>query len=90
MNIGATDGCTADEMMTIAAARLLWPGCVCFVGIGVPSAAANLARLTHSPDVVLIYESGTIGTRPEVLPLSNLAGYLPPFWLAPNLAMRRK
>jgi glutaconate CoA-transferase subunit B len=57
-------------MMTIAAARLLWPGCVCFVGIGVPSAAANLARLTHAPDVVLIYESGTIGTKPDILPLS--------------------
>ena len=61
---------SADEMMTVAAARLLWPGCVCFVGIGVPSAAANLARLTHAPDVVLIYESGTIGTKPDVLPLS--------------------
>jgi len=61
---------TRDEMMTIAAARMLWPGCVCFVGIGVPSAAANLARLTHAPDIVLIYESGTIGTRPDVLPLS--------------------
>jgi len=59
-----------DEMMTIAAARLLWPGCVCFVGIGTPSAAANLARLTHAPDIVLIYESGTIGTKPSVLPLS--------------------
>jgi glutaconate CoA-transferase subunit B len=61
---------TPDEMMTIAASRLLWRGCVCFVGIGVPSAAANLARLTHAPDIVLIYESGTIGTRPDVLPLS--------------------
>ncbi|HMB43845.1 MAG TPA: CoA-transferase subunit beta [Luteimonas sp.] len=61
---------TPDEMMTIAAARLLWPGCVCFVGIGTPSAAANLARLTHAPDIVLIYESGTIGTKPSVLPLS--------------------
>jgi glutaconate CoA-transferase subunit B len=57
-------------MMTIAAARLIWPGCVCFVGIGVPSAAANLARLTHAPDIVLIYESGGIGTQPRVLPLS--------------------
>ena len=55
---------TPDEMMTIAAARLIWPGCVCFVGIGVPSAAANLARLTHAPDIVLIYESGAIGTQP--------------------------
>jgi glutaconate CoA-transferase subunit B len=57
-------------MMTIAAARLIQPGCVCFVGIGVPSAAANLARLTHAADMVLIYESGGIGTHPSVLPLS--------------------
>jgi glutaconate CoA-transferase subunit B len=61
---------TADEMMTIAAARMLRNGAVCFVGIGLPSAAANLARLTHAPDVVLIYESGTIGSKPDVLPLS--------------------
>ena len=61
---------TAEEMMTVAAARLLRPGHVCFVGIGTPSAAANLARLTHAPDIVLIYESGTIGVAPDVLPLS--------------------
>lgn len=61
---------TRDEMMTVAAARQLWDGCVCFVGIGLPSAACNLARLTHAPDVVLVYESGTLGTRPDVLPLS--------------------
>jgi glutaconate CoA-transferase subunit B len=61
---------TSDEMMTVAAARLLWDGCVCFVGIGLPSAAANLARLTHAPGLVLIYESGAIGARPGVLPLS--------------------
>jgi len=61
---------TADEMMTIAAARRLANGEVCFVGIGLPSAACNLARLTHAPDLVLIYESGTVGTRPTVLPLS--------------------
>jgi len=61
---------TADEMMTVAAARMLADDTVCFVGIGLPSAAANLARLTHAPDVVLIYESGTIGTKPDVLPLS--------------------
>ncbi len=61
---------TPDEMMTVAAARLLWDRCVCFVGIGLPSAAANLARHTHAPDIVLIYESGTVGTRPDVLPLS--------------------
>jgi glutaconate CoA-transferase, subunit B len=61
---------TADEMMTIAAARMVHNGAALFVGIGLPSAAANLARLTHAPDTVLIYESGTIGTRPNVLPLS--------------------
>ena len=61
---------TRDEMMTVAAARMLWDGQVCFVGIGLPSAACNLARLTHAPELVLIYESGTIGTRPTVLPLS--------------------
>src|SRR5689334_13052698 len=61
---------TAEEMMTVAAARQLANGTVCFVGIGLPSAAANLAHLTHAPGVVLIYESGTIGTRPDVLPLS--------------------
>lgn len=63
-------GYTQDELMTIAAARRLRNDMVCFVGIGIPSAAANLARLTHAPNVILIYESGTIGTRPKVLPLS--------------------
>src|SRR5436190_600771 len=43
---------------------------VCFVGIGLSSKAANLSRLTSSPDVVLIYESGPIGAKPTVLPLS--------------------
>ena len=62
--------CTADEMMTVSAARMLRNGAVCFVGIGLPSTAANLARLTHAPDVVLIYESGPIGAKPSVLPLS--------------------
>ena len=61
---------TTTEMMTVAASRLLKNGAVCFVGIGLPSTAANLARLTHAPDVVLIYESGPIGAKPEVLPLS--------------------
>ena len=62
--------CTTTEMMTVAAARRLRDGAVCFVGIGLPSTAANLARLTHAPDAVLIYESGPIGARPRVLPLS--------------------
>ncbi|MEB1610826.1 CoA-transferase subunit beta [Xanthomonas campestris pv. campestris] len=61
---------SSNEMMTVAAARRLPDGAVCFVGIGLPSTAANLARLTHAPDVTLIYESGPIGARPEVLPLS--------------------
>src|SRR3974390_3545295 len=61
---------SADEMMTVAAARMLRDRAVCFVGIGLPSAAANLARLTHAPEAVLIYESGTIGAKPNVLPLS--------------------
>ena len=59
-----------DETMTVAAARMLRNGAVCFVGIGLPSTAANLARLTHAPDVVLIYESGPICAKPPVLPLS--------------------
>src|SRR5271154_2316739 len=58
------------EIMTVAAARKLQNGTVCFVGIGLPSAAANLARMTHAPEIVLIYESGTIGAKPDVLPLS--------------------
>jgi glutaconate CoA-transferase subunit B len=61
---------SATEMMTIAAARALKNDDVVFVGIGAPSAACNLARLTHAPDITLIYESGTIGTKPDVLPLS--------------------
>ena len=62
--------CTSSEMMIIAAARALTSDDICFVGIGAPSAACNLARLTHAPGITLIYESGTIGTRPNVLPLS--------------------
>jgi glutaconate CoA-transferase subunit B len=61
---------TADEMMTVAAARSLEDRAVCFVGIGLPSTAANLARATHAPDLVLIYESGAIGAKPTRLPLS--------------------
>ena len=61
---------TAVEMMTVSAARALTDDDVCFVGIGLPSAACNLARLTHAPRLRLVYESGTIETRPDVLPLS--------------------
>jgi glutaconate CoA-transferase, subunit B len=61
---------TPDDAMTIAAARCLRDGAVCFVGIGLPSTAANLARRTHAPNLVLVYESGTLGSKPQRLPLS--------------------
>jgi glutaconate CoA-transferase subunit B len=67
---------TADEMMTVTAARSLRNGMTCFVGIGLPSEAANLARATHAPDLVLIYESGTIGSKPGQVPLSIGDGIL--------------
>jgi glutaconate CoA-transferase subunit B len=70
MSALSTSDYSTNEMMTVAAARRLKNGAVCFVGIGLPSKAANLARLTSSPDVVLIYESGPIGAKPSVLPLS--------------------
>jgi glutaconate CoA-transferase subunit B len=65
-----SDTYTSDEMMAVAAARRLPDRAVCFVGIGLPSKAANLARTTHAPDCVLIYESGCIGAKPIYLPLS--------------------
>jgi glutaconate CoA-transferase subunit B len=61
---------TSEEMMVVAAARRLRDGSTCFVGIGAPSRAANLARRTRAPGIVLIYESGTIGAKPRHLPLS--------------------
>ena len=66
----APDTFTAEEMMAVAAARRLPDGVTCFVGIGAPSRAANLARRTHAPRCVLIYESGTVGAKPRRLPLS--------------------
>ena len=61
---------TADEMMTIAAARKFRNGATCFVGVGQPSIAACLARELHAPDIVLVYESGAIGPKPTRPPLS--------------------
>jgi glutaconate CoA-transferase subunit B len=67
----AADGAVSrDDVMTVAASRALKDGDVCFVGIGLPSTAANLARRTHAPGLVLVYESGTIGAKPTRLPLS--------------------
>ncbi len=68
--MGAAAGYSPSEMMTVAAARALKDDDVCFVGIGLPSAASNLARLTHAPNITLIYESGTIAAKPLVLPMS--------------------
>ncbi|MFI9407999.1 CoA-transferase subunit beta [Nocardia sp. NPDC052316] len=67
---------TSTETMTVAAARALRGGQRCFVGIGLPSTAANLARTTHAPDLVLIYESGTLGSKPGRLPASIGDGIL--------------
>ena len=61
---------TPQEMMAVAAARELRDGEVVFVGIGLPNLACNLARATHAPNLVLIYESGAIGAIPERLPVS--------------------
>ncbi|HEY3260129.1 MAG TPA: CoA-transferase [Pseudonocardiaceae bacterium] len=66
----APAGLSADDVMTVAASRQLADGATCFVGIGLPSLAANLARRTHAPNLVLVYESGTIGAKPTVPPLS--------------------
>lgn len=67
---------SSDEIMTVTASRALVDDAACFVGIGLPSTAANLARRTHAPDLWLIYESGTLGAKPETLPLSIGDGIL--------------
>ncbi|MBA0126679.1 CoA-transferase subunit beta [Haloechinothrix sp. YIM 98757] len=67
---------TASEMMSVAAARALRDGTSCFVGIGLPSTAANLARRGHAPNLTLIYESGALGAKPDSLPLSIGDGIL--------------
>lgn len=63
-------------MMVTTAAAALENDDVCLVGIGLPSEACNLARLTHAPGITLIYESGPIATQPDVLPLSIGDGVL--------------
>lgn len=59
-----------DEIMTITAAKILKNTDTCFVGIGIPSTAAILAKSMHAPNLFLIYESGTVNTNPQKLPLS--------------------
>jgi glutaconate CoA-transferase subunit B len=61
---------TPSELMVCAAARELRDGDVVFVGIGLPNLACNLARRTHAPNLVLIYESGAVGAVPERVPVS--------------------
>jgi glutaconate CoA-transferase, subunit B len=63
-------GFSPAEMMAAVAARELRDGEVVFVGIGLPNLACNLARATHAPNLVLIYESGAVGAVPERLPVS--------------------
>lgn len=61
---------SSSELLTINAARLLRDGDVVFVGVGLPNLACNLARRTHAPNLVMIYEAGVIGAQPARLPLS--------------------
>lgn len=61
---------SSAELMIVNAARLLKDGDVVFVGVGQPNLACNLAKRTHAPNLVMIYEAGVIGAEPERLPLS--------------------
>jgi glutaconate CoA-transferase, subunit B len=74
--VSTCDDYTPGEMMSIAAARMLVGDSSCFVGIGLPSTAANLARRTHAPGLVLVYEAGAIGAKPSRLPMSIGDGIL--------------
>ena len=64
------NGISADELMTVSAARELTDRTVCFVGIGLPNIAVALAQRTVAPGIELVYESGVYGARPARLPLS--------------------
>ncbi len=61
---------TSSELLTINASRLLLDGDIVFVGVGLPNLACNLARRTHAPNLLMIYEAGVIGAQPSRLPLS--------------------
>jgi len=63
-------GYDTGELQTIVAARSLAGKRSCFIGVGRPSTAALLARMVHNPELVLVYESGTIGAKPYRVPLS--------------------
>jgi glutaconate CoA-transferase subunit B len=66
----AAEPFTKSEMMIVAAARALAGQRVCFVGVGLPNIAVNLAQRTVAPDLELVYEAGVFGARPARLPLS--------------------
>lgn len=66
----------SGELQTIVAARSLIGKRSCFIGVGRPSTAAILARMVHNPELVLVYESGTIGAKPRTIPLSIGDGQL--------------
>lgn len=63
-------GFTRNEMMIVASARWLEGERICFVGVGMPNIAVNLAKLTVSPNIQLVYEAGVFGAEPMRLPLS--------------------
>lgn len=65
-----TAAVTSAEMQTVVAARLLTDARAVFIGVGRPSTAAMLARMVHNPDLVLVYESGAIGSKPQRIPLA--------------------
>ena len=67
---GATTAFSKSEMMIVAAARALEGQRVCFVGVGLPNIAVNLAQRTVAPDLEMVYEAGVFGARPSRLPLS--------------------
>jgi glutaconate CoA-transferase subunit B len=66
----AATSATSAEIQTVVAARLLHDAQSCFIGVGRPSTAAILAREIVNPELVLVYESGTIGAKPQRIPLS--------------------
>jgi glutaconate CoA-transferase subunit B len=70
MSASTGDGFSKSEMMIVAAARELAGQGVCFVGVGLPNIAVNLAKRTVTPDLELVYEAGVFGARPARLPLS--------------------
>src|SRR5205823_9318276 len=70
MSLATDTKATAGEVQTVVAARRLTDTKSVFIGVGRPSTAAILARMVHNPELVLVYESGTVGAKPQRVPLS--------------------